>query len=165
MARLDSAGRDYELLGKGRRPRSLYARRLTADSALQNLRRMAADVTLKAKVQEELRRAGVRADGDTFEDALAEALRSNKVALFRCFVLSPAGMGRDTGVPMSALLAPEPEPEPQSESSPPAAEAEEASTSDSGRASSQMASALVEAANTGAALCHDCLDCAACQGG
>lgn len=163
MARLDSAGKGYELLGKGRRPRSVYARRLTADSAIQKLRTMTVDVSIKVKVQEELRRAGVRVDGDTFDDALAGALRSNRVALFRCFTLNPVGVSRDTGIPMSALLIPEPEAEPQSESSPPPPVAEPA-PSGSEQAAKQMASALVEAANTGAALCHDCLDCAACRG-
>lgn len=164
MARFGSGAGGYELLVAGRKPRAKFVRCLTPDAAVRRLIQLSASPTDATKIRAELERAGIDLRGQTFEDALTSAVRRQKVVLFRRFALSPHGSSdREFAIPMAALLSPEPEPEPSTAPSTPAPAAASSPPNDA-RAEELLASALVEAADSGAALCHSCTDCAACRG-
>jgi len=166
MARFGSGADGYELLVAGRRPRAKFVRRLTPDAALRRLQRIsAASPTDTAKIRAELERAKVELRGKSFDDVLKAAVRDEKVHLYRRFALSPSGAGeRDYAIPMAALLAPEPAPEPESPAPAEAAPEPAPAPPSDERAAELLADTLLEAANSGAALCHSCMDCAACRG-
>jgi len=154
----------YELLRRGRRPRSL-ARKLTPESGFKRVRALARDEVVRKQVVDELTAAGFLSEPATFEAVLASAFTRHDLSLFRRVQLQPAWGAGAQPISIMALLGPEVEaeaaPAPAAEQEAPAEASSDVSALD--RAANVLAGVLQQAANSGAALAHTCLDCEICR--
>lgn len=98
----------YVLVRRGRRPRSAYSRRMTAESACRRFPELMQDASSQLRLLRFAKQVGLQCTPTTLESELLQALRQEKIHLYRNVQLS-TGWVYEEVVPLSTLVTEEAE--------------------------------------------------------